>query len=387
MSSNHGVTESTAAGLLSDLISYDSQNPPGREGPCAEFIREWLIDRGINARLVHEPFPERPQVMATIGEGEPTAGHLVLNGHIDVVPPGDPDRWSVDPFGGAVKLAEHRVYGRGASDMKSGLAAMMLAAQAVTDSGVAGTVTLTFGVGEETADPGTKHLVEGLDADAGIVLEPTELEVHTAAKGLAWYVATITGEPAHSSRPHEGLNAVQGVFQVPDVLADYDQILTDRTHPLLGRSLCTPTMLSGGTKENILAEEAEVRFDRRFLPDESVTDIDCEMHELFDPIRTLGYEVTVQRTRTYEAAEIPVDADIAQIVRQHAAVVSGVPTAPAGKEAATDQRNLVNDAGIPAIIWGPGTPAQSHTIDECARTDRLVDAVEILARTIIDVCN
>lgn len=386
MNDSPPVTEAEAGDLLADLVARDSQNPPGRERACAEFIAEWLVDAGVEAELVGEPFPDRPQVLATVGDGDPDAGHLVLNGHIDVVPPGDRERWSVDPFEGVMDEGAGRVYGRGASDMKSGVAAAMLAAREAVDAGLDGTLTLTFAVGEETAEPGTRTLVEGLDADYGIVLEPTELEVHTAGKGLAWYVATVTGEPAHASRPHLGNNAVDGLFNLEGALDRYRQEIADRTHPLLGESLCTPTMVSGGTKENVLAESVELRFDRRFLPSESLDDLDVELSAVFDPLREEGFDVEVERTRTYDAAEIPTDAPIAETVRAHSAAVADAPTEPAGKEAATDQRNLVNDADIPAVIWGPGTPAQSHTVDEWARTDLLVDAVEILCRVVDDCC-
>jgi len=380
------VTEAGAGELLAELISHDSRNPPGREAACARFVADWLTRAGIDAELVREPYPDRPQVLATVGEGRSDVGHLVLNGHVDVVPPGDRERWSVDPFEGVVDDEAGRVYGRGASDMKSGVAAAMLAAREAAAAGVDGTLTLTFAIGEETAEPGTKALVEGLDADGGIVLEPTELEVHTAGKGLAWYVADVSGEAAHASRPHLGTNAVEGLLAVEGPLEEYRERIADRTHPLLGESLCTPTVVEGGTKENVLAAHVELRFDRRFLPSESLETLDEEMDALFDPLRDDGLAVAVERTRTYEAAAIPVDAPVAETVRRHADAVAGVPTAPAGKEAATDQRNLVNDAGIPAIIWGPGTPAQSHTVDEWARTDLLVDAVDVLSRTIRDCC-
>jgi succinyl-diaminopimelate desuccinylase len=145
-------------------------------------------------------------------------------------------------------------------------------------------------------------------------------------------------------------------------------------------------MLDAGTKETVIPDRATVTFDRRFLPSEDVEDIDEEMAELFDPLRDAGFDVVVERTRTYEAAEIPVDSEIAAVVREHAADVAGVSTEPHGKDAATDQRNFVNDAGIPAIIWGPGVSEQSHTVDEWAPVDPIVDCVTVLCRTIEDVC-
>jgi succinyl-diaminopimelate desuccinylase len=381
---SNDVDAEEAAALLSDLIAIDTQNPPGRERDCATFIHEALSEWGIRSRLVDEPFADRPQVVAEIGRGDPDAGALVLNGHMDVVPPGDHKRWTHDPFGGAIE--DGRAYGRGASDMKSGLAAAMLAGRVAAESdAVDGTLLLTFAVGEETAEPGTKHLVKELDADFGVVLEPTELVVDTAGKGLAFYTATIRGKSCHASRPHLGRNALAAAASMHGSLSAYQQRIGERTNPLLGQSLCTPTVMRAGEKENVIPNTAELRFDRRFLPSERLAGLDREMKELFDPIRD-EFDVTVERTRTYEAAEIPVDADIAEVFRRWSHEVAGVDTSPHGKNAATDQRNFVNDAGIPAIIWGPGTPAQSHAVDEYARVDLLVQAVEVLCRSIGELC-
>lgn len=381
----HDVTADEAAQLVAELVSIDSQNPPGRERAVAEFVHETLTGWGIDAELVQEPFPDRPQVVARVGEGRDDAGTLVLNGHLDVVPPGDLEEWTRDPFGGEIE--DGRVYGRGASDMKSGVAAAMLAGRSAARGDLAGELILTFAVGEETSEPGTKTLVEGLEADYGVVLEPTELVVDTAGKGLAWYTATVSGESCHASGPELGKNALAGLLAIENDLAAYQDRIGERTHELLGRSLCTPTVARAGGKENVIPARAKLRFDRRFLPSESVEAIDAEMDTLFDPVREQGFDVDVERTRTYDVAEIPTDARVAEVFRRHSSDVAGVDTAPHGKQASTDQRNLVNDAGIPAIIWGPGTPPQCHTADEWARVDLVVDSVEVIGRALDELCD
>lgn len=380
----HDVTEAEAADLLSELVARDSQNPPGRERACAEFIAVTLEEWGLDTRLVEEPYEDRPQVIAETGAGSLESGDLVLNGHIDVVPPGDREQWSVDPFEGVID--GNRVYGRGASDMKSGVAAGMFALRAAHEHGVDGRVTLTCAIGEETAEPGTKMLLDTVSGDFGIVLEPTALVVDTVGKGLAWYEVELRGESSHASSPDLGLNVLNGLFSFNDELTAYREELAEREHPLVGSPLCTPTMLEAGTKENVIPDSATLTFDRRFLPEENIEEIDQEINDLVEPLRECGFEISVTRTRTYEAAEIDADREIATVVRQHSHDVAGVDTAPHGKSASTDQRNFVNDAGIPAIIWGPGTSAQSHTVDEWARTDLLVDAVEVLCRTIEELC-
>jgi succinyl-diaminopimelate desuccinylase len=378
------VTEDEAAALLADLVAIDSRNPPGREKPIATFIVDRLTEWGIDARLFERPDPDRPQVIAEVGEGDPDAGTLILNGHIDVVPPGDIEQWTHDPFGGEVE--GNRVYGRGASDMKSGVAAGMLALRAAHEGGVDGRVVLTCAMGEETAEPGTKTMLEEVGGDWGIVLEPTQLVVDTVGKGLAWYEVAVRGDAAHASRPHLGKNVLDALFAYDEEITAFRERIAEREHPLVGQSLCTPTMLESGTKENVIPDSATLTFDRRFLPSESVSDLDREMETLFDGLREAGFEVSVERTRTYEAAEIDADHEIATVVRRHAHDVAGVETEPHGKDAATDQRNFVNDAGIPAIIWGPGVSAQSHTVDEWAPVDTLVDGVEVLCRTIDELC-
>jgi succinyl-diaminopimelate desuccinylase len=387
MATEPAVTETEAADLLAELVAFDTRNPPGKERECAEFIHDLLAEWGLETRLVPEPYPDRPQVVAETGRGDEGAGTLALNGHIDVVSPGDPEQWVHPPFGGVNEAG--RVYGRGTSDMKAGLAAAMLAGRAAArGDSVDGTLVLTFAVGEETGEPGTKHLVEDeIEADFGVVLEPTDLRVATAAKGIGWYTARVEGVSSHASHPSVGQNPLLALLSWADTLGAYQRELADRTHPLVGESLCTPTICRAGETQNVVPATAEIRFDRRFLPGEDIATIDGEMDALFDPLRADGFDVSVERTRVYEAAEIPVDARLARVFRGHAARVAGVDTDPYGKVAATDQRNFVNDAGIPAVIWGPGTPSQAHTVDEWARVDALVDSVHVLAGVVDELCD
>lgn len=380
----HNVTEEEAAALLSDLVAIDSQNPPGREQAVSEFIVDRLDEWGIDARLFHQPYEDRPQVIAEVGDDDPDVGTLILNGHIDVVPPGDRDQWTHDPFGGSVE--DGRVYGRGASDMKGGVATGMLALRAAHESNIDGRVVLTCAIGEETAEPGTKSILTEIDGEWGIVLEPTQLLVDTVGKGLAWYEVDVRGESGHASRPHLGKNVLDALFALNERLRAYQDEISEREHPLIGTSLCTPTIINAGTKENVIPDHATLTLDRRFLPNEDIEEIDEEIDTLFEQLRENGFEVSIQRTRTYEAAEIDVDHEIAEVVRRHASDVAGVDTAPHGKDASTDQRNFVNDAGIPAIIWGPGIGDQSHTVDEWAPVPPMVSAVEILCRTINELC-
>lgn len=372
--------------VLQELIRIETENPPGNERACAEYIVDWFREREIEAELVHEPYEDRPQAVARVGEGEPT---LVLNGHLDVVPAGDRDRWEHDPYG--AEIEDGRVYGRGASDMKAGVAAGMVATAAlgerIRNGDCSGTVLFQGAIGEETAEPGTKTLLElGYDGDYGVVLEPTELRTETSEKGLAWYEITVTGDPSHASRPDQGSNAIRNAEPVLEALEAYDERVRERSHPLVGRAYATVTEFDAGTKENVVPERATLTVDRRFLPDESVEEIDDEIDELLRSVETShDVEASWRRTRTYASAEIPVDSELAETFRQHSAAVADVDTEPSGTTGSTDVRNFVNDAGMEAITWGPGEKGQAHTFDEAVELARLPRAVDVLERVAADL--
>ncbi|WP_121741335.1 M20 family metallopeptidase [Natronorubrum halophilum] len=365
--------------LIAALVEIETENPPGNEAACAEYIREWFADRGIDAELVTEPYPDRPQVGVRVGDGDPA---LVLNGHIDVVPAGDREQWEYDPYGAVIE--DGSLYGRGSVDMKTGVAIGMLATAQFADdieSGeLPGSIVFQAAIGEETAEPGTKTLLEsGYDGDYGVVLEPTDLRTGTSEKGLAWYDVHVTGEPSHASRPDQGANAIVRAQPVLDALAEYDETVRDRTDELVGRAYATVTMLKAGTKENVVPERATITIDRRFLPAETIEDIDAEIDAILAEVESAhDVETSWERTRTYESAAIDPNSPLAAVFRRRSATVADVPTEPWGINASTDVRNFINDAGMDAITWGPGDISQAHTYDEHVDLEAAATGLEIL---------
>jgi succinyl-diaminopimelate desuccinylase len=351
--------------IISGLVSRETENPPGNERRAAEYVHEWLTDRGVDAELVREPYEDRPQVAARVGDGEPT---VVLNGHVDVVPAGNREEWSHPPYG--AEIEDGRLYGRGSVDMKSGVAIAMKAIAdlkgAVESDELAGSLAFQAAIGEETAEPGTKTLLErGYDGDYGVVLEPTGMRTATSEKGLAWYEITVAGEPSHASRPDQGDNAISNARPVLDALEAFDDRIGEREDDLVGRAHATVTQIEAGTKENVVPEDAVITIDRRFLPSESAEQLDAEIDDLLAAVEAEhGVETSWRRTRTYESAAIDPDSHLAEVFREASAEHAGVPTDPWGVKASTDVRNFVNDAGVEAITWGPGDLAQAHTYDE-----------------------
>ncbi|ELY92416.1 acetylornithine deacetylase/succinyl-diaminopimelate desuccinylase [Natrialba hulunbeirensis JCM 10989] len=375
--------------LAAALVRLESENPPGNESACAEYVHDWFTHHGIESTLIDEPDPDRQQVGARIGTGRPT---LVLNGHLDVVPAGDSDEWTYPPYGGVIE--DGRLYGRGSVDMKTAIASAMLTAlnlrSDIENGCLDGSIVVHAAMGEETADPGTKSLLDaGFDGDVGVVLEPTQCRVATSEKGMAWYEIRWPGEPAHASDPDRGANPIDHVRPVLARLNDYDATLRERRDPLCGRAYATVTQISAGEGSNkaVLADRTAVTLDRRILPDETIDAVDDEIEQLVSELnRDHGIKATWNRNETYSSAEIPIDHPLAEIFRDHSTAVTDAPTEPWGIRASTDVREFINHADIPAITWGPGSLAQAHTVDEYIDLDEARNGLEILeraARTIL----
>nr|WP_245809967.1 M20/M25/M40 family metallo-hydrolase [Halorubrum vacuolatum] len=391
--------------LAADLVAIPTENPPGGESPAAGFVHEWFLETGIDAELIAEPDPDRLQVGARVGPADPAGDTVVLNGHLDVVPADDPDAWSVDPYGGIVENG--RLYGRGSADMKTGLALAMLVARdlapAIRDGDRSGAIVVHAAMGEETADPGTRTLLErGYDGDVGIVLEPTNFRVATSTKGLAVYRVTIHGEASHASQPDAGVNAIDGARAVLEAIDDYDADLRSRDDSLCGGAFATATEMEAGTGSNlaVIPDRATLVLDRRVLPGEDVAAVDAEVEALLDAVDVPGATVEATRIQTYASSEIPVDHPIATALRDRSIDAVGATgerapdgdvaaagpdlAAPWGMEAATDARNFVNDAGIPAVTWGPGDLDQAHTVDESIALADAAIARDVLEAVVDD---
>jgi len=373
------ASEAEIIGILTNLIRIPSENPPGLEKECTEHIVRQLRDWGIDVEVIREPFEQRPQAVAIYGTGQNPI--LVLNGHVDVVPAGDRDAWEVEPYSGIVK--EGKLFGRGAADMKGGLTAAMLTLKTLkqTNFRLKGTLMVQFAVGEETAEPGTRKLVEkGFTGNWAIVLEPTGLRVATSVKGLAWYKISVRGQSCHASRPWLGRNAVVKACQIIHAMNSYNRLLRARTHRLLGRALATVTMINGGDKENVIPGTCDFVVDRRILPDERIANVDDEICRILQTTVKLedGFSASWQRYRYYQPAEIPVESRIAEVVRRYSKEIAGVSEKPFGMLASTDARNFINDAGVPAITWGPGNLEQAHTYNEYIELREIQLAVQIL---------
>lgn len=367
--------------LLSDLVAIESENPPGNERPAAEFIAEWFESEGIDAELVYEPFDDRPQVVAQVGSGDPT---LILNGHTDVYPAGDRDRWGHGPY--AAEIEDGKLYGRGSADMKLGVTLAMLTARdlkpEIKSGDLEGSIMVQAPIGQETGDPGTMALIdEGYIGDYAVVLEPTRMRTVTSHKGLAWYDITVKGEPGHSARPDSGVNAIEEAHPVLTRLLEYDEELREQTHELVGPAYANLTQISGGLTGNMIPEEATLRLERRFFPGETREEIDEEVDEILSEVkRDHGLELEWERVSSYESTDAPDNSYPAEVFRGYSNRVADVPTEPAGRPWAADTRWFINHTDIPAITWGPGDSVQCGRYDEHIELEDAEVGLEILQR-------
>ena len=374
--------------LLQQMVSIPSRNPPGEEKAVAEFLASKAREWGFNATLIPEPFPNRPQVVITHAGtiGKPV---LVLNGHLDTVDELDQSRWSVPPFEGVVK--DGKLYGRGATDMKGGLAAALMAARALREAGtlLKGNLVIQAAVGEETGEPGTKYLLvdKGISGNWGVVLEPTELQVATAERGLVWHHIVVKGRAGHASNPAKAINPIPKATRVVEAVEHYSQDLAKRHHPLLGSPIATVTMIHAGVKENVIPATCTVATDRRMLPGETRAQVEAELTDILNGLRQAdpSFEYDLQFVGEFASAEIPESHDLVRILSRNIEDTLGRPATIIGTPYGSDVRNFINDARVPAVTFGPGSIANAHAIDEFIEISQLVDCTKVLVALAIDL--
>jgi succinyl-diaminopimelate desuccinylase len=369
------------------LIAVPSENPGGTEDAVASVASDILTGLGADAHTIRGE-AGRPSVIGSLGPRSGSGTSLAWNGHLDTVPAGSRDTWSVDPFAGVI--ADDRLIGRGACDMKGPIAAALAAAAALAraDVELRGTLTFHLAADEELAGlHGTKVLWEQglLTQDMAIVGEPSELTLGLAERGGAWVTATAYGRAAHGSQPHRGVNAITSMahylLRLPEVLPDVE-------HPLCGRPSVNAALIEGGSAPNVVPDRCTIDVDRRVIPGEDDPDtVLAPFLALADDLRRADPDVDVRaEIREWTpAAEAPADSAIAKAVRRAAVDRRGRPPADAGFTGITDARFYINEARIPTVIFGPGSLTVAHTADEWIAVDELVHGARIYARIFADV--
>ncbi|HET9058815.1 MAG TPA: ArgE/DapE family deacylase, partial [Acidimicrobiales bacterium] len=332
--------------LTSELVSIDTANPPGSEAAVAGVLRDAMAPWGVQWQEV-EPAPGRLSLVGRLAAGEDAgkAPTLIVNGHTDVVPV-VPERWSRSPF--TPVLSEGRLYGRGTADMKGGVAAAICALATLDAAGASRGCNLVFqwvADEERGGGQGTRVLMEKglLRGDACIVPEPTSLAVCVAERGLLQGKILIKGRPGHGSRPRDGISAVEHAAQV--ALALHAAEFGDAEHPLLGRPTANVGTIHGGSAVNIVAEQAEVGFDRRLLPGMTIEEAVAGIERRLAEAGLSGIDYTIEVEDFGEGSEMSPDDPFASLVRSCVASVTGTEPPTIGMSFTTDARFVRNQGG------------------------------------------
>jgi acetylornithine deacetylase len=352
---------SPAVELLTQLVAIDSVNPslvPGGAGEpeMAAFVAGWAREAGLEAQVL-EATPGRPSVVVR-APGRGGGRTLLLCGHSDTVTVegmSDPHRPRVEG---------DRLYGRGAYDMKAGVAAALVACREAGGLGLSGDVVCAVVADEEHASLGVQETLREVTADGAIVTEPTQLELIVAHKGFVWSEIEVAGRAAHGSRHDLGVDAIVKAGPVLTALGELDATLDERAHPLLGRPSVHASLIEGGEELSSYPARCQVSLEHRTIPGQSAADVRRELTGLLTACREHDpeLEAAARTMLVREPFEVAADAEIVTLTGAVAAEVLGEAPGTAGASYWTDAA-FIASAGIPTVIFGPGGEG-AHALEE-----------------------
>lgn len=401
-----------AVAFTSELVRFPTVNPPGDDyAECAGFIGRRLSAFGFDVDYVDaqgrpEHTTHHPRVNVIGRRAGPHARPCVhLNGHFDVVPAGE--GWTRDPFGGQV--ADGRIYGRGACDMKAGIAAAVYAAEAIRRAGVsvAGTIEISGTVDEESGGfAGMALLCEkGLLArdrtDFVIIPEPLNVDrICVGHRGVYWFEVTTHGRIGHGSMPFLGVSAIEHMGRVLDRFhRELVPRLASRTtavpvvpegarHPTLNINGIFGGQLVDGIQTPCVADRCRAVFDRRFLLEEGIEATRAEIVELLDQIarETPQFRFDLKDLMTVHPVRAPQDSPLIASLAGGIRDVLGKEATHVASPGTYDQKHVARIAGVEhCVAYGPGILDLAHQPDEWCGVDDLVNATKVIALSLLDL--
>lgn len=364
--------------LLRDLVAIDSVNPslvPGAAGEkqIADAIAAHLRRLGLDVHL-QEAAHGRPNVIGVF-EGRERGRSLMLCGHVDTV--------GVEGMSAPFDPVERdgRLYGRGAQDMKGGIAAMIDAVRVLIDRGLSrGRIIIAAVIDEEYASVGADALVTEWTADAAVVTEPTDLNVGVGHKGFAWFEIETRGRAAHGSRPKEGIDAIVHMGRVLNRLEHLDRELQSRSaHPVMGTASLHASLIDGGRELSSYPDRCRLQMERRTVPGESGDSALTEICGLLDAMRAedASFDATVRLMFSRPPYELAPRHELSTALLG-AAAASGCTSTSVGMSFWTDAA-VLGSAGIPSVLFGPGG-AGLHSVEEYVIVDDVLRCRDALAR-------
>ena len=367
---------------LADLIRINSVNAFYEGGPgeadVARYVERFFLEREIetwrqSVLEANGTIEARSNVIARI-PGHDSSRRIVLEAHMDTV---SVQGMTIPPF--EPKVQNGRMYGRGACDTKAGLAAMMHVLAHIHTSPIKPPcdVLLAAVVDEEYSFRGVTRLCEDLKAEAAIVAEPTDLRVAIASKGVLRWRILATGKAAHSSKSHLGINSIYHMARVVLAIEQDHAALARDPHPLLGPASCNVGKIAGGVQVNFVPDGCVIEIDRRLLPSESVSDVWIHYEQMLDGLKVIVPELDVRMEQPFlvDAAWMVDPSSSIVGVARHVSSEFGLEDEPIGVPFGSDASKF-GRAGIPTIIFGPGSIDQAHAAVEYIELKQVAQAFE-----------
>jgi acetylornithine deacetylase len=367
-----------AIALLRDLVAIDSVNPslvPGAAGEAqiGESIAVHLGKIGLD--VVRQPVVGARANVIGVLEGRAPGRSLMLCGHVDTV--------GVEgmraPF--SPEERDGRLYGRGAQDMKGGVAAMIDAARVVAGQGLpAGRLVIAAVVDEEYESIGADALVREWRTDAGVVTEPTDLEIAVAHKGFAWFEIETRGRAAHGSRPADGRDAILYMGRILSRLEALDRDLqASGRHELLGTASLHASVIGGGREFSSYPDRCTLTMERRTIPGETNKEVWLELDRILRDLRARDprFEAAARMMFGRPPYELEADHPLAHAMGNAVRQVTGRPPAFGGMSFWTDAA-VMGEAGIPSVLYGPGG-AGLHSTEEYVVVEDVLTCRDVLA--------
>ncbi|GAA0606501.1 ArgE/DapE family deacylase [Kribbella sandramycini] len=366
------IDEEFLVEVCTALVRATGQNPPGEEAATVAVLAAVGAELGLEVTTAPVE-PGRDNISLTVPGGDGPG--LLLLGHTDVVPVGE--GWTKDPYG--AEIADGRIYGRGSSDMKGGLAAAVAALAALRGAGLSGPVELAAVIDEEETGKGIQAFLAANERRyaACITAEPTDLQTIIAARGDSYLRVAVHGRAVHAGNAKDGANAIYGAAAIIAEIERLHAELATAEHPLLGPATWSVGQINGGIGGSIVPAECVLIADRRLLPGESPAAVLDDLRARVAALRLEDRGLTVDLDMPMEMPpfETPADAELVRVTEAARREAGGPELPLAGWGAACDGGYVARDLGLPVVVLGPGSVLnQAHRADESVPIAELVTA-------------
>jgi len=373
------IQEAEVIKICQELVRIKSVNPPGDERPAAEYVASTLKQMGVEVELV-EHSPTRASVLARLRSSRQLPA-LLYNAHLDTVPVGA-EKWIHEPF--SAEIADGKVWGRGTADMKSGLAALIVAMKTLAKARapLRGDLILAATAGEETDSLGAVALAARTDlgpVQALAIPEPSYNDIYVAEKGAFWLELTTQGKTAHGSMPDLGRNAV---MMMVAFIGELDKMAFPyKEHPMLGGFSRSVNTIAGGVKTNVVPDLCVTTVDMRTVPGQDHRGILRQVEGLVADLRRRipDFQASVKVVNDRPPVETSPNEPVVRKFADVVARVTGERPVPKGVHYYTDAVAFVPQLKIPMIICGPGDARLAHQPNEHVEITKLVQATGIFA--------